>query len=436
MNIRGFPAIASELVDEQVGIVRYLKEQPRQAEDPDFFRFVAKAANTRAFCPQENFALAGGAAANRETAAAKALGEAVERYSAAQYDKEEFPLTCAAEADFACVKPGDFAFYSAEQYATPGFPYVPFDERTVTRWVPATDALTGEICHVPACLVYVPYEASGGERRFAQPISTGLALHCTPEEAAISAIAEVVERDAFTIGWQAALTPPRIRLDSLSRDNLDLVNRFRAVGDTIHLLDLTLDIQVCTILAVRTCTAPDAPALSVAASTALSPEVAIRKSLEELAHTSRYSWAIKGDYAPIRPEPAHPQVVNQVTHLRYWLDASSLPEAEFLWRSPHERDFATLPDHGQRDARSDFAWMVRELDRGGHRVLLVDVTSPDVAEVGLHVVRAIIPGLHPLTMGYYGRALGGRRLWTVPQKLGYPGLASGGPDNPAPHPYP
>jgi ribosomal protein S12 methylthiotransferase accessory factor len=47
-----------------------------------------------------------------------------------------------------------------------------------------------------------------------------------------------------------------------------------------------------------------------------------------------------------------------------------------------------------------------------------------------------VPGAHPLFMGYANRALGGNRLYSVPQKLGYRGLEPGRPDNPYPHPFP
>jgi len=47
-----------------------------------------------------------------------------------------------------------------------------------------------------------------------------------------------------------------------------------------------------------------------------------------------------------------------------------------------------------------------------------------------------VPGLHPLFMGHETRALGGRRLYSVPQRLGHAGLEPGQPDNPYPHPFP
>jgi len=64
------------------------------------------------------------------------------------------------------------------------------------------------------------------------------------------------------------------------------------------------------------------------------------------------------------------------------------------------------------------------------------MTTLDVEDLGLKVVRAIIPGFHPLFMGHALRALGGTRLWEVPQKMGWGGISRETGDNPLAHPYP
>jgi ribosomal protein S12 methylthiotransferase accessory factor len=65
-----------------------------------------------------------------------------------------------------------------------------------------------------------------------------------------------------------------------------------------------------------------------------------------------------------------------------------------------------------------------------------DLTTPDIALLGLAVARVVVPGMNPLFMGHANRALGGKRLYTVPQLLGHPGLNPGDADNPYPHPFP
>src|SRR5712692_10215860 len=79
------------LVDDQIGIIRYVGEIPREVGAPAFFHFYAQASDTSAFTKQKNFGSAGGASVERGSAMAKAIGEAVERYSAAIYELEELP---------------------------------------------------------------------------------------------------------------------------------------------------------------------------------------------------------------------------------------------------------------------------------------------------------------------------------------------------------
>ena len=71
----------------------------------------------------------------------------------------------------------------------------------------------------------------------------------------------------------------------------------------------------------------------------------------------------------------------------------------------------------------------------GSRVLSANLTSPDLAGLGLAVCRVVVPGYQPLHPGHALRALGGDRLFEVPQKLGYRGIPRGSAANPLPHPF-
>ena len=81
----------------------------------------------------------------------------------------------------------------------------------------------------------------------------------------------------------------------------------------------------------------------------------------------------------------------------------------------------------------DLATLAERVAAIGHRVLVADLTSDDVAECGMRVTRTLVPGFHPLFTGHRIRPLGGTRLCGVPERLGLdvqPGI------NPAPHPFP
>jgi ribosomal protein S12 methylthiotransferase accessory factor len=288
-------------------------------------------------------------------------------------------------------------------------------------------------------MVYMPYyyHLAAGDTPIVQPISTGMACHCSPAEAAVSGICEVIERDALMISWQAMLAPPQIAVESLSEKNYDLVSRFEQRGSRVTLLDITVDVGVPTILSALKSGDTSLPALVFAASSSPDPEEAARKSLEELAHTRRYCHAIKSWLPRIEPNPpSHDNVVDQVTHLNFWTDHANAHLADFLFASHERIDFATIESLATGDPGHDVEVLSRRVRAVGHRVLLVDLTTPDVRGLGLTVVRALIPGFQPLFMSYQNRSLGGSRIWEVPEKLGYPGVDRATGDNPSPHMYP
>jgi ribosomal protein S12 methylthiotransferase accessory factor len=431
--------ILDHVVDSRVGLIGFLGEEPRDAGAPDFFHFAALACKTAAFSGLENFNNTGGAGADRETAMAKAIGEAVERYCSAIFDYEALPLCSRENASFPCVAPSSFALYSKAQYQNPEFPWRAFEDSTVVRWMPAFDARNWNVCHVPAARCFVPYHyyLQTGDTPIDQPISTGLACHMSLVEAAVAGICEAVERDAFTITWQAMLAPPQIRLETLSEQNRDLVERFRRTGSTVVIFDITVDHGVPTILSVLRGGRPAAPALVFAASASLDPEEATRKSLEELAHTRRYCSIIKRHMQRLVPSPPeYANVTSQMDHLNFWVDENNAHLAEWIFASPLRVDFGQLASFITGKPDDDLRLLVRKIEAVGERVLIADLTTPDVAELGLHVVHAIVPGFHPLHLGHSLRALGGYRLWELPHKMGYRGITPERGDNPHPHPYP
>src|SRR5262249_1317889 len=191
-----------------------------------------------------------------------------------------------------------------------------------------------------------------------------------------------------------------------------------------------------TVLAVSRSSQPDAPALVPAGSTSLDPETAVRKSLEELEHTREYCQKILLDRPRLADDRTHRNVTDQTGHLNFWCDPAHGTLADFLFESPVRIDFNEIQNLSTGDVEEDLQVLLQRVNAIGHRVLLRDVTTSDVKQLGLAVVRAIIPGFHPLAVGHRIRSLGGTRLWTVPKRLGYKGITREDGDNPFPHPYP
>lgn len=421
-----------DLVDPRTGIVREVKELFVDDDEPGFVHYLSFASDTSAFGFLPNFGNNGGVGATARIAIAKALGEAVERYCSALFRYDDLEWAAYSGLGARATDPEAFALYSPAQYAVPGFPWQPFTADTSVAWVPGTSLVTDADVMVPAAFTYVPYhfQRDRGDTPVTQPISTGLACGVSFEDAALSALCEVVERDAFTLTWQAVQRHPRIDETDLPADLADLIDRYLAVGLAVHLVDITSDVGCPSALAVAEGFSEMSPAVAVAAATHPDLGVAVRKSLEELAHTRKYAAQVM-DYLPPVPvdvERGHPEVDGQRAHLRFYCPQEAKDAASFLWADERRIQFEDIP----RPAGRDLASLVAAVAATGQDVVAVDLTSADVADLGLSVVRVVVPGFHPLQMGHANRCLGGHRLT---QAL----LAAGrepGHDNPYPHPFP
>jgi len=114
----------------------------------------------------------------------------------------------------------------------------------------------------------------------------------------------------------------------------------------------------------------------------------------------------------------------------------AIPFAEHLWT---EASFHTPSDFDQESplsVESEVSRLVAHLVAQGFEPFAVDITLPDVAQMGFTVWKVLIPGLVPLSIGVHCRPLGHPRLRTVPQEMGWPtgGILPYG-ESP-PHPFP
>ena len=107
---------------------------------------------------------------------------------------------------------------------------------------------------------------------------------------------------------------------------------------------------------------------------------------------------------------------------------------EFALASEEQRDFAGYENLATGAADADLRTAVGRVLASGRRAYAANLTSEDIDWLGLKVCRVVVPGYQPLFAGHRIRALGGTRLYDVPQKLGYRGVTLARP-NPAPHPF-
>ena len=119
----------------------------------------------------------------------------------------------------------------------------------------------------------------------------------------------------------------------------------------------------------------------------------------------------------------------------FYSDSDRISELDFL-RHAQARSASDVSTHVACAPLDELAVVLRSLQRRSLDAIVVDLTLPEIASAGLRVVRAIVPGLIPLTFGQRFVAKGGARLYHVPVSVGYRATAFREDElNPAPHPF-
>lgn len=374
---------------------------------------------------------------SREAAEAAAIGEAIERYSASYVQRDRIVVTSAAELGEEAVDPERFALFSRDQYSRAGFPFRPFCRDTTVGWIEGFSLPTGRRAFLPAQLVFMPWERStAGEVRIGHATSSGLACGATLEEATLTGLLELVERDAFMLVWHNRLSLPL--LDWSSDEAIRKLERRYFAPSRLRYaaVDLSVFLDVPTVLGVVHGQDGSLGALGVGAASAPRIDVAWRKALAEAFSVRR--WV--RDRSLEEPERlGRPAAAVQTfdDHTLYYAGEQRARRAAFLDASPERRDTRAVSPLEGENVLEQIEAVCRRLDQRGVSAYAVDVTSPDVAAAGLRVVHAVAPELCQLDVVEGARFLGGARLYEaafdaglVPRRLAAADL------NPDPHPFP
>jgi ribosomal protein S12 methylthiotransferase accessory factor len=413
---------AKRLVDEKTGIIRMLYESPCEPDAPKVFGYGSLLADSSHYGIPHASSINGSTSIIRARAIVGAIGEAVERYSAAFIPEEDLIRASYSEVRDHAIDPRTLILYSDEQYRRPGFPFVPFHDEMNIHWIEAYSLTRRVEILVPAFAVFIPYRRNGEEPPLAQLISTGLACGNTLEEAVLAGTCEVIERDAVMSMWLSRSSRPK--LDCHASTSAVLQETLRRFGETryeLHLMDLTTDTKIPAIAAVAVDRSGKGPAAVVASKASLDPNHAVVGALDELAQC--LAWVRSLSRRTSRESlPDLDQLSSIEDHVMWATRLDRLGHIEFMFSSSETRLITEIPNHVTDDVLHDIQNCVAMLAERGLDVLVVEITPPDIREVGLHVVRVIIPEMQPL---FFGSGLE-RVSPRVKQHL----------TNPYPHPFP
>jgi ribosomal protein S12 methylthiotransferase accessory factor len=412
---------ARRLVSGKTGIISKVEFDELSPDDPDVFFARTTPANVETLCGQEALNHGDAVSVDSRRAVLKSVGESVERYCSAQYEKELFLYSSYNDLKSEAITPESFALFSKEQYSKSTFRYKPLTASKKLHWVQGYSIVNERPVYVPASFVYVPYDFIAlNETPTHDPISTGLACHTSFTNAIYKSILEAIERDCYMINWQnrinASHFDPREIDDSLVQSLLSAMDRLPV---KLYAHYLTLDIDVHVIQVMLKTQDNHLPYTVMGIGTDLSFANALAQALEEVFLTflgMRRYVQIRSDF---KPQANYKNVTSPMLHaLAYSMWPEVEPGIEFLTNSPNEMSGKNLPIIKSESMLKNIETLVDRIKKNDLDVILFDLTTSDIDEAGYKVIRAVIPGLQPLDTNHNYRHLGGERLYNVPVKLG------------------
>lgn len=370
-----------------------------------------------------------GSGLDLQTAMTRAIGEAIERYSTCVFSDEQFIWATAAELGEEALDLDQLPACSEEELAHSMCPVRPVDKNAPIRWVRGVSLISGRVVWIPAVMVYLHIPPKSPGERFNLPISTGCAAHVSVEQALVSAICEVIERDSISLTWLQQLPLPRVEFNVIPDALQPFIERQQASCVETLLFDATTDLGIPTIYSVELSPNNRTLATLVMCATDLDPIRCIEKVMRESAssRSALQNSTLQG--------PGDPDLFHSVFDGASYMGRPERQSAfDFLTHSPNRRRVTDLPSLDTGDSVKNLALLIGRLRSLGMEAYAVDLSTDEALRAGLRVVRVIIPQLQPLTFSFRARFLSHPRLYEAPHRMGYP-VRSEDAINPWPQPF-
>lgn len=349
------------------------------------------------------------------------------------------------DLDAPAVDPRECGLYAPDFYAENPEVRQFAPDRPIT-WVWGWSLRDDRAVLVPEVLTY--YHISGLENRFVQESSNGCASGGGREEAVYFGLMEIIERDAFLLGWYGRAPLPEIDPLTSTRPRIRaMVHRLAMHGYRARFFDARVTFDIPVIAGVAERMDGGLGALCFGAGASLDPEAAMEAALREIAtdspnarqrtrgHEQRLR-AMAADFDKVRRLHDHPLlygIPEMRAYAGFLLD--DRPEPVSL---AERFEMARPAPPCSWDLRDDIDLCVQGVTAAGFDAVVVDQTMPEQRDLDLATCDVVVPGLLPIDFGWgRQRARTMSRLRTAPRAAGLrPDDVPFAQLNPAPHPFP
>lgn len=419
-----------KLFSPEIGIIKGLGKVSRMPWDPLVYSYGIRSCNSKILGGEFYSGRSGGAGYELKEAIETTIGEVIERYCAAFYDKDLLKKGKYEDLESKTIHPREFALFHPVQYSSPNFPFVPFTENTEIYFYPCWDLTYNRKIFYPACLIFMPFSLE--RNKIGYSTSTGMAGHYNFYKAILTGLYEIIERDAFVITWFQELDIPKIVMsDSIKK----YIHKFFPSYFDFHLFDITLDIDIPTVWGICIGECEYGDFIAVGSATRSTYSRAIKKVIKEIGQAIpyfRYFLEIRRKWNPLSFE----ELKGFEEHSLFYLKRKDLWFIFDKWIKKEGKKEVTFKEReSEIDPLDEIKRILKIFRDKNYNVVFCNLTTPDVKETGLFSVKVMSPQLIPLHGNYNYGFFGGKRLYEVPERLGYK-VKDFQNLNKFPHPFP
>lgn len=399
---------------KKLGILGEYMPRLNFPDEPQFFQY---ACERKVGLPHIKSGYGYGSGESKIEAITSAIAEAIEHYCIL-FEREELFIR-GSYADFGdkAINPNKFSVFSESQLMVKEFEKFFFDENSAFNWVKGYSVTQKKEVLVPAQLIYAAYDSvSRKEPIIRIPISTGAACGPSLDFAFYRGLCETIERDAYMITYLNKLDASLINIEE-DRDLTSFKKRIERYSLEVYFIETKLDFSMESVVAIILDKTGIGPAVTAGLGGSLNPTKAIVTSALEAV---RRHIAVRDRF--FRSDKLRMPGEDTVDGVLY--------RKQLLWSAPHmlnkiktfisgpEKPFSSLINVSRRSDKENVDVLMKDFISKGYEVILVDVTTSEVKNVGLHVVKVLIPELLPLYHDERFPYKKNFRLYNISKQLG------------------
>lgn len=360
----------------------------------------------------------GGVANDPERARLCALMEFAERYGglhgAEHLVRLRVPVEQESSSDVASL------LFAPWQYRQPGFMFKPIGKDQPIRFIRGYNLSKGKTTSLPLALVRVPFLPLSAAEHLCCSTSSGLAAGFSRQQAMLSGLLELCERDAFMQMW--LLRKP---VNSLDITPLQLFGAaFSANLQLQHVqcrfFDLTNDLHVPVVMCMLCDTGAHTGGRRYSIGVAARSDflLAAEKAFYEAAgeRLRLYQLCLQPDYQAFQSTVTLDQIRDFSEHSLLYTLPDYISQLDALWQCPVVPQVAQTTVSLPSEVRHCLRHLLLRFNQLDYDVYVVPLDTPETKAAGIRICRMLIPELIQLNADHRSPFYGSRRLW---QKAGF-----------------